>query len=143
MAGDQEGADMSNSLIGRVRFVPQPTRKTCGQTCVAMITGETVEQVCHGLGNYGSTTTYEVCLALRAAGVAARVEDFRPIGEGSFAAFGVVSVRSDDGTRGHFALWVGDAYLCPSAGELEPAAAWELWTSDGMQPRDLLPLELP
>lgn len=108
-----------------------------------MLTGETVEQVCHGIGNHGATTWSEICLALRAVGFEARAEDFRPVGEfEGFAPFALVSVRSDDDLFGHWALWIGDAYLCPSAGEREPEDAWELWTSTGMRPRDLLPLEV-
>lgn len=132
-----------NSLIERVRFVAQPTARTCGQACVAMLTGQSVEDVCHGIGNYGSTRWFEICLALRAAGIEAHVENFRSIDSVTgLVSLAIVSIRSEDERRGHFAVWLGDAYLCPTAGRLEPAFAWELWSAHGFIPRDILPIEV-
>jgi hypothetical protein len=48
-----------------VKFVAQPTDETCGQACVAMLTGETVEEVCRGIGNFHATTPFEIQLATR------------------------------------------------------------------------------
>lgn len=134
---------MTNTLIGRVRFVQQPTRSTCGQTCVAMLTGESVFEVCEGIGNHGPTTWFEVCLALRGAGIEARERNVRRLDEfEGFAPLALVSCNSYDMKRGHFALWVGDAFLCPSAGEREPSEMIDMWNADGMSVIELLPLEL-
>lgn len=140
----------SNSLIGRVHFVRQPTPNTCGQTCVAMLTGETVEQVCEGIGNWHGTTLWELLLALRgslgrkvvspASGKDYRIEELRV-----FVPLGLVGIDypAEPERAGHWVLWVGDAYLDPAVGELDPAEAWGLYARDGARPTTLTPLELP
>lgn len=131
---------MSNTLIGLVHFVQQTSKTTCGQACVAMLTGETVEQVCARLGHADGTTLDEVTRLL-SNHPRTYVHAPRPLAlTESFHGLGLAFLNYP--TIGHWVVWVGDAYLDPCLGELEPGPAWERWALDGAQPTYLLPVEV-
>lgn len=47
----------------------QPTRTTCGQTCVAMLVGRPVDEVCTVMGRKGKTSTRDLINGLRHYGL--------------------------------------------------------------------------
>lgn len=45
--------------MSKIKFIPQPyLSKQCGQTCLSMITGEDIENICKEIDNYYTTNIY-------------------------------------------------------------------------------------
>jgi len=45
-------------LVDSIEYIRQPTPTSCGQACIAMLAGVSVDEVCQVMGN-DSTTSYE------------------------------------------------------------------------------------
>lgn len=122
------------------RLVYQPNEDTCGQAVVAMLTGETVEAVIARVGHADGTTGKQLRALLLGR------EHFE-VGEWTdvaavqgFVGLGIASY--DDGKEGHWALWVGDAYLCPLYGRCEPDEYDAYWGRKQFQMGRFLPVTL-
>lgn len=112
--------------LGRARWMPQK-RGQCGQTCVAMLTGQAVELVCEAMARWGECGAYGIQVALQAVGL-----DLDPSCEPGFPRAGraFVLLRHEDG-RGHWVLWDGARVLCPVDGVLSREAALAAWAAEG------------
>jgi hypothetical protein len=136
-----------NSLLPYVKLVRQSRPTTCGQACVAMLSGVSERAVCEGIGKWGATYAAELAVALRHHGAnRVRVPRKHPTRINRVEGFipcGIVRVTPVRGERvGHWVLWVGDAYLCPTHGEMEPEEALAFWASHGAEPELILPVEV-
>lgn len=136
-----------NSLVGHVRLVRQYKPTTCGQACIAMLTDVSEWKACAAVWKWGITTIDDLVPALRALGAGklrVRRDRLVPLARvRRFVPCGLVYVSPVDGTRhGHWVVWVGDAYLCPTHGEMEPEAALAFWAKHGAAPESILPVEV-
>lgn len=136
-----------NSLLPYVRLVRQRLPETCGQVCVAMLTDAGERRVCQAIGNWADTHAAELAAALRTLGAGrVHVPRKRPTKlerVPGFVPCGIVYVSPIRGERvGHWVLWVGDGYICPKLGEMEPEEAVAHWASHGAAPESILPVEV-
>ena len=89
----------------------------CGQTCVAMLAGTSIEAVCHMLGKHGSTRTRDIVRALRHYGYRAESRAKRlalgalPLGDG------ILNYHWSERRMGHWLLYINghiyDPYFGP------------------------------
>ncbi|WP_163998723.1 hypothetical protein [Pyxidicoccus caerfyrddinensis] len=112
--------------LGRLRWHPQKPAQ-CGQTCVAMLTGQSVETVCELMGRTGECGAYGLRIAVQAAGL-----DLDPSCEPDVPRIGraFILLRHEAGS-GHWVLWDGQQVLCPVDGVLSREAALAAWDADG------------
>ncbi|NTX07015.1 hypothetical protein [Myxococcus sp. CA040A] len=108
----------------------QPTNRTCGQTCVAMLTARSVAQVCEEMGRWGRAGDSGIWLVLQAHGLEM---DHAGAGRAPLSATpAILFLRHEDETR-HWALWTGARVLDPGCGEFPTLlAAQERWAELGM-----------
>lgn len=101
-----------------------PGSELCGQTCVAMAAGVTLDRACDVVGHRRATTTREIVRALRALGLRCanrlqRCSKWRAIPRRA-----IVHMRRDDGSASHWVLmWDGQIYD-PDGGYPDPR--WKL-----------------
>lgn len=85
--------------------------KTCGQTCLAMITGSTVENICTIINKKGGTRNTDVVKVLKYFNIAytyKRGKDFRKIPNNSLIKIGFKNY-----TNTHFIIKTKDIYYDP------------------------------
>ncbi len=91
----------------------QPTANTCGQTCVAMISSQTVDDVCKVMGRKGGTHTRDLIKALSFYGFACGDRLIRMNQHTVLPALAIVKVKHPTEKWTHWAVWRGNKFLDP------------------------------
>jgi hypothetical protein len=94
----------------------QPTPRTCGQTCVAMLTGANVEEVCRLAGKSGATFGSDLVRALRALGAECPSRPVAPRTVRGLVPQGIARVAPRGGANGHWVVWTGGYFVDPFDG---------------------------
>lgn len=134
------GAPATVSLVIHPRR--QPTRTTCGQTCVAILTGAPVDEVCRLMGARGATSTHQLQAALAQLGwrCAQKLVPLRRV-EG-LVPVGIVSLRDAEHGRAHWVVWYDGYYVDPVDGLCwAPEDFVPVVESAGWKVTSILPLE--
>ena len=102
-----------------MELVLQPTFETCGQACIAMITGKDVNQVIKDMKTSGPTSIGQLIEALDFYGVKhaaknTRISKKNPVPH----EFSVLTVHTTEGYT-HWALLFGDKYYDPEFGIID------------------------
>lgn len=116
--------------VRRVRWMPQRPGQ-CGQTCVAMLTGQPVGNVCAAMGRDGECGAYGLQVALQAAGRDLDPwpnQDVPPVDRQA-----LVLLRRQEG-QGHWVVWDRGVVACPTDGLLPASVAFQEWEADGWFP---------
>ena len=109
-----------------MELVMQPTPQTCGQACIAMITGQPIEQVIKDMKTYGPTSIGQLIEALDFYGVRhaeknLRISKQRP----APSDFSVLTVHMNAGYS-HWAIYYHGSYYCPEFGLLSEYTAGKI-----------------
>lgn len=109
-----------------MKYIQQPPGSwLCGQTCVAMIAGITLEEAIAIFGKRSGTTTKQVIQALTAAGVkcGTRLYPARSYPRPDFC-MAIVHFKGTKST--HWTIWRDGRYYDPAFGIIEeyPPDAW-------------------
>jgi|GEM_PF-6606503 len=113
-----------------VTWQAQPTALTCGQTCVAMLTGRSVGEVCEEMGRWGQTGDTGIWLVLQAQGLEMDYGGSRGLPRPGTPS--TLFLRYEDG-RGRWAVWTGERVFDPGCGEFASLlAAQERWAASSM-----------
>ncbi|NOK05787.1 MULTISPECIES: hypothetical protein [Myxococcus] len=110
--------------LGRVRWVPQLPRQ-CGQTCVAMLTGQQVAEVCEVMGRNAECGELGMAIALQSAGLDLE-QDLHP-GLPAPTVRALVLLRHELTGAGHWVVWDRGHVVCPAEGPMSPRHADEHW----------------
>ncbi|MFP2963368.1 hypothetical protein ACLEPN_37850, partial [Myxococcus sp. 1LA] len=110
--------------LGRVKWVRQQPQQ-CGQTCVAMLTGRQVAEVCAVMGRRGECGELGMAIALQAAGLDLEV-DLRA-GLPAPTDRALVLLRHELTGAGHWVVWDRGQVVCPFEGPMSPSQADEHW----------------
>lgn len=94
----------------------QPTSKTCGQTCVAMLTGAGVDDVCRLAGTVGPTFGSHLVRALRALGAECPSRPVPVRQVRGFVPEGIARVAPGPGAPGHWVVWADGYFTDPANG---------------------------
>lgn len=95
-----------------MRLVKQPTKTTCGQSCIAMIKDVSVWTVIHDMGS--GWTTHEKMLEM--LGIYGEMDYGKP----PYHSLSIQYHQQPNGTGGHWTIW--------NYGEvLDPACIEKLW----------------
>lgn len=120
----------------------QPTRTTCGQTCVSILTGVPVKEVCRVMGARGATSTHHLQAALVRHGwqCAKKLVPLRRVD--GFVPVGIVSMRDAARGRAHWVVWFDGYYVDPADGLCwAPEDFTPMVESAGWKVTSILPLE--
>lgn len=102
-----------------MELVWQPTKTTCGQACIAMITGQTVEDIIRVMKTDGPTSIGQLIEALdhfevRHAQKNTRISKKNPVPP----PFSLLTVHTDAGYT-HWVLFFGGKYYDPEFGLID------------------------
>lgn len=92
-----------------ITYLRQPSKNSCGQTCVAMITGLTVEEVCRRIGTRSLTYPSQTEGLLRELGYA--IGETFTVGSAAMPELALIYIRYQRKrgggykTEGHVAVW--------------------------------------
>ncbi|WP_426751764.1 hypothetical protein [Myxococcus sp. Y35] len=114
----------SHRPLGRVQWIRQAP-KQCGQTCVAMLTGQSVAEVCELMGRTTECGELGMRIALQAAG-----QDLDPAlrpGLPEPTKRALVLLRHELTGAGHWVVWDRGQAVCPGEGPLTVRQADEHW----------------
>ncbi len=110
-----------------MRHVTQPDKKTCGQTCVAMIAGVTVEEVIRKMRRRGATRPEHLIKALRGYGFAIKQDRSRrgaPRGERAICR---LRFRDSDGAwHGHLVIKWDGRWYDPAGVNFQHKVPWKI-----------------
>jgi hypothetical protein len=100
----------------------QPTRQTCGQTCVAMLAGVTVEEAIFAVGHQSPTTADDLRRGLEFYGIRSKLP----------ARHGIVWLEAPSLRTGHWIVRYGGCYIDPDDGKVYLRREYERWAiNDG------------
>lgn len=104
-----------------MKLVMQPTPETCGQACIAMITGKSIEDVIHDMKTSGPTSIGQLIDILDAYGVKHGEKNTR-ISKKNPAPheFSILTVHTNKGYT-HWTLLYDGKYYDPEFGLIEGA----------------------
>ena len=102
-----------------MRLVMQPTDTTCGQACIAMITGKEIEEVIKDMKTDGSTSIGQLIEALDFYGINhaernTRISKKNPVPH----EYSILTVHTNAGYT-HWTLLFGGKYYDPEFGLIE------------------------
>lgn len=111
-----------NKLLGngeKMELVMQPTSETCGQACIAMITGRRIEEVIKDMKTSGSTSIGQLIEILDFYGVKhaernTRISKKNPVPY----PYSILTVHADGGYT-HWTLLYDGKYYDPEFGLIE------------------------
>lgn len=117
--------------------IVQPTRTTCGQTCVAMLAGVTVEEAIVAVGTHRPTDAEELIRGLAFYGLSVGVPR-------RGAARGLAWIDGDHLRVGHWVVAIGGCYIDPADGRVYTRAEYEAeLAADGMRVECVFPVRGP
>ena len=96
--------------------IKQPTDRTCGQTCVAMFAGVSVDEAIRVCGTRGGTHSRHLRRGLRALGIACADRAVRPQHFDGLCLAAVVKLRRAGSRWGHYIVWWNGLYYDPGHG---------------------------
>lgn len=102
-----------------MELIMQPTPTTCGQACVAMIAGKTIEEVIRDMKTDGPTSIGQLIEALDRYGIShaernTRISKKNPVPH----SYSILTVHTNAGYT-HWALLYGGKYYDPEFGLIE------------------------
>ena len=102
-----------------MKLIMQPTPETCGQACIAMIAGKTVEEVIKDMKTNGPTSIGQLIEALDFYGIKhaernTRISKKNPVPH----EFSILTVHTNNGYT-HWALLFNGKYYDPEFGLIE------------------------
>jgi hypothetical protein len=104
-----------------MKVLKQPDKSNlCGQTCVAMLTDSTIEEVTDLIGKGGKTQNKDLVQALTDLKVECIQHKVKKLPECDTA---IIKVRFCKGWN-HWVLWVKGNIICPNQGEPVPAESY-------------------
>jgi hypothetical protein len=101
-------------MIGTYQI--QPSRKSCGQTCVAMLLDIPASQVIADIPDKKGTHGHQLAAYLNARGFAVPSRPMRYVG--TLPAFAIVRIRWDEKQhKSHWMLWGDGQFVDPLGGD--------------------------
>lgn len=125
-----------------MHILKQPTSVTCGQTCVAMLAGVSVEDACAAVGTEGTTKTRQLVAGLQNLGLPCSGGLIRVRRVSGLVAQAIVKVAPPKGRGWHWVLWHGDSFVDPASGTRYSADAFHRLCGD-WRVTSLLPVSPP
>lgn len=121
-----------------MNLVLQPAGSNqCGQACVAMVAGVSIEKVIGAIGHRHSTKTREIVAALKALGVECdpRLKRFKnPLLELRTMKIAIIKVRFNGRLMGHWVVWNDGKILDPAGNAATKIGRWtsflRIWSKE-------------
>lgn len=96
-----------------IKRLTQPTAGSCGQTCLAMLTGHPLEQVFKDVPDSGSTQACQLIVYLLMAGLRC-VPFLQSVYVQPLPELAIVSLTWPDRDIGHWVIWANGKIIDPS-----------------------------